>query len=183
VTKLGPEERRGAPQGGHEAKGPSVMKFLAVALVACTAPDDLATLHREAAALATYYRPTADELEQRLHVLVVRGPMLGEAAPGSDLANQHRRTAERAVGALRAMVGATGTPGELVRRADELAAARDRAGLARLVDVAGATLPDDVAVIAGELVLAEDWLTRAEAIRDHRTATGPGSRVGADSGR
>ncbi len=143
------------------------MRWLAllVALVACTARDDVATLHDEATAIAAYYRPVADSLEHRLDVVIRRGPDLHQVLPGSDTANASRRAAERGVTALRTMVG-TGPAnrGELVRRADALAAARDRASLAQLVDVSRDDIAADVRTINDELVRAEDWLVRAESI-------------------
>jgi hypothetical protein len=158
------------------------VKFLIVvfviALAGCHETDDVATLHDQAIALGTYYRPQLDAFERRVRDLGARGPNLGDKnLPGNARAADQLKLAANQLADLQSIVmqGAHGKS-ELENQADSLARDRDTTSLTRLVADTREKLDHDTAVINSELTAAEMWLLEAEA--SVKPVSGLGSGAG-----
>jgi hypothetical protein len=142
---------------------------LAAALFGCEKPNDTATLHDEAVAISTYYRPAVEALNARGENIVMRGGKLGGAMTGGEGASRAISMAGQQLAEIRTMVlPGPGGKSSIETEADQFAKDGKTAELSHLIDESKEKLEVGTRVITNELNTAESWLLVAE---QHKAAT------------
>jgi hypothetical protein len=141
----------------------SMYLILSAALFGCQKPNDTATLHDEAVALSTFYRPAIEALNARGENIVGRGGKLGGAMTGGEGASRAISMAGQQLAEIRTLVlpGPNGKS-SLETDADNLAKEGKTAELGKLIDESSEKLEVGTRVITTELNTAEAWLLVAE---------------------
>jgi len=145
----------------------------AAALFGCEKPNDTATLHDEAVAMATYYRPAIEALNARGENIVMRGGKLGGAMTGGEGASRAISMAGQQLAEIRTLVlpGPNGKS-SMETEADAFAKEGKTAELGHLIDESKEKLEVGTRVITNELNTAEAWLLVAE---QHKGAMAAGT--------
>jgi hypothetical protein len=129
-------------------------------LPACTKKNDAETLRHEAIALAKFYSPRLDALQQRVTEIIHRGGSIPATAPGVADLNALLGEASESIVQMRGIV-APGPDGKSAVEKQADAAARDGKimDLRKLVHDTESTLERRVTIIDSQLSSVESWIS------------------------
>ncbi|HUJ63213.1 MAG TPA: hypothetical protein VLX92_32165 [Kofleriaceae bacterium] len=127
----------------------------ALALPACSKPNDVPLVQDDAHAIAAYYQPRVELLTHRLQAIIDAGKTIPSSLP--DIADVGKALTE-ARDKIQAMQQGIET---LPKQADTLAKSNRLDELAKLVDDAETQFTEDMRIANDDLSAAEGWIARA----------------------
>lgn len=138
-----------------------LLAALLVALPACARKNDVASLQHEAVAVATFYAPKLDGLDQRVQAIFKRGTTIPANLPGIDAVGAKLTEARDLIIQLRGIVAPGADGKSAVEKQAQAAAKENRVeDLEKLIHDTHVTLERGLIVINDNLASVESWIAQ-----------------------